>query len=47
MCDFEKGQILAVTKIYANSLLNFCFFHFSQILWMKFKKYGMGGKGTY
>ena len=46
MCDFAKGQILAANKVYPNSLLNCCFFHFSQNMWMKFKKYKMGGKGT-
>ena len=47
MCDFAKGQIIAANKIFPNSLLNCCFFHFSQIIWRKFKFYGMTGKGKY
>ena len=47
MCDFAKGQIIAAKKIFPNSLLNCCFFHFSQIIWIKFKFYGMAGKGKY
>jgi hypothetical protein len=45
--DFAKGQIIAANKIFPNSLLNCCFFHFSQIIWRKFKFYGMTGKGKY
>ena len=47
MCDFAKGQIIAANKIFPNSLLNCCFFHFSQIIWRKFKFYGMTGKVNY
>ena len=47
MCDFDKGQILSINKVFPNRLLNCCFFHFSEIIRMKFKKYKMGGKGTY
>ena len=47
MCDFAKGQIIDANKIFPNSLLNCCFFHFSQIIWRKFKFYGMTGKGNY
>ena len=47
MCDFDKGQILSINKVFPNRLLNCCFFHFLQIMWMKFKKYKMRGKWTY
>ena len=47
MCDFAHGQILTVKNIYPNSLLNFCFFHFSQIIWKRFNKYRIIGKRIY
>lgn len=46
MCDFSKGQILDAKNRYPNSLLNCCFFQFSQIIWKKFNKYKMTVKGA-
>ena len=47
MCDFRLSQINACKNIFPNCLIHCCFFHFSQCIWNKFKKYNMCGKGTY
>ena len=47
MCDFMISQIKACQEIFPNCLIHCCFFHFSQCIWNKFKKYKLCGKGTY
>ena len=39
--------IKAIQKCFPHCNIHGCFFHFSQSVWRNFKKYGLGGKGTY
>ena len=47
MCDFSKAQIKSIQKIFNDCKLHCCFFHFSQCIWNKFRKYNLCGKNTY
>ena len=47
MCDFSKAQIKSIQKIFKDCKLHCCFFHFSQCIWNKFRKYNLCGKNTY
>ena len=47
MSDFRMSQIKAIQKCFPHCNIHGCFFHFSQSIWRNFKKYGLGGKGTY
>ena len=47
MCDFSLSQINACKSVFPNTLIHCCFFHFSQCIWNKFKKYNLCEKGSY
>ena len=47
MCDFSKAQIKSIQKIFKYCKLHCCFFHFSQCIWNKFRKYNLCGKNAY
>ena len=47
MCDFNIAQIKAINSIFLDCKLNTCFFHFSQAIWINFRKYDLCGKGIY
>ena len=47
MVDFNHSQIVAINNIFKNALIHGCFFHFSQAIWRRFRKYGLCKKGSY
>ena len=47
MCDFSLAQINSVKKIFSDCKIHCCFFHFSQCIWNKFRKYNLCGINTY
>jgi hypothetical protein len=41
ICDFEKGIANAASRVFFNSQIQGCVFHFSQSLWKKIQDIGL------
>jgi len=44
MCDFEKSLRKAIKKIFPNSNIYGCYYHYCKAVWGKMKNHGLTGK---